>query len=508
MTLLIPAFLWLLIPIALLFYYKSREFVDTVHLFILALIVVALARPVWHQAPQETEIEAREIIIALDISYSMRATDIQPNRYEYAKESINTLLKNNITDNITLMAFTTNPLLLSPPTTDHALVSIALESLNPQYILTKGTSLENLFTKLSSLGYSDAHLILITDGGEERDVEKLNTILAETHLSLTILALGTTRGTTIKKSDGKLLKDESGNLVISRINPLLKQLATSNNATYLLATNSAIDTAQELEQNIENQHQKSKTINKKSQNYNELYGIPLVIALLLFLTIHTRAIKYLFILLAFFGVEAQASFWDTLRLSQAYSAYNSNDFNLSQKYLLNIHEPSLESQVALASSYYKAQRYQKALSIYQSIRTTAPKTKQMLYYNIGNCYSKLKSYKKAKKSYIKALQLGDDADSSYNLSRIILLEEQSSLSFAKPQAEGGESTQSDSEESSEKSSDSNQNSGSGGGKQKSKSDKEKSKKTLLESSPSSKHPTSSKLYELINKGYIYEKEPW
>jgi Ca-activated chloride channel family protein len=269
-----------------------------------------------------------------------------------------------------------------------------------------------------------------------------------------------------------------------------------------------VDTAQEIEQSIENQYQKSKTINKKSQNYNELYGTPLFLALLLFLTIHTRAIKYLFILLAFFGVEAQASFWDTLRLSQAYSAYNSNDFNLSQKYLLNIHKHSLESQVALASSYYKAQRYQKALSIYQSIRTTAPKTKQMLYYNIGNCYSKLNSYKKAKKSYIKALQLGNDADSSYNLSRIILLEEQSSLSFAKPQAEGGESTQRDSEESSEKSSDSNQNSGSGGGNQKSKSDKEKSKKTLLESSPSSKHPTSSKLYELINKGYIYEKEPW
>ena len=508
MTLLSATFLWLLIPIALLFFYRKKEFIDTAHLLVLVLVTIALARPVWHQSPQETQIESREIIIALDISYSMRATDIKPNRYQYAKETINTLLQNSVTDHITLIAFTTNPLLLSPPTTDHALISIALESLNPDYILTKGTSLENLFSKISSLNYTDAHLILITDGGEERDLEKLNTILRDSSLSLTILALGTNRGTTIQKTDGKLLKDASGDLVISRINPLLKELANSNSATYLLATNSATDTAEKLEDTIEEQYQNRKIINKKNQNYNEFYGIPLFLALLLFITIHTRAIKYLMILLAFWGVEAQASFWDTIRLSQAYSAYNAKDFNRSQTYLLKIDEKSLQSQVALASSYYKTQRYQKALTTYQSIRTTAPKIKQMLYYNIANCYSKLKSYKKAKKSYIKALQLGYDEDIQHNLSLVLYLEEESSLSFAKPQAQGGESTQSDSEESSEKSSDNKQNSGSGGGNQKSKSDKEKSKKTLLESSPSTKHPTSSKLYELINKGYIYEKEPW
>ena len=246
MTLLFPSFLWLLFPLVLLLWSSARKLIPMVHLIILVLIVIALSRPVQEEALQEATIEARDIVIALDVSYSMMADDISPSRYTFAKETIAALLEANPADNIMLIAFTTNPLLLSPPTTDHALINIALKNLNPEFIMTKGTSLEKLFKKLAVIKSGHKNLILITDGGEEEDLEKLTTQIHDTDISLTILALGSSQGTTIKNKDGSLLKDEEGNLVISRINPLLERLSSAVSGEYFTASNTAEATAEEL----------------------------------------------------------------------------------------------------------------------------------------------------------------------------------------------------------------------------------------------------------------------
>jgi len=192
MTVLYPSFLWLLIPLIALFWGKrKRDLTTTVHLIVLMLIVIALSRPVFQKGLQERSLEGKDIIIALDVSYSMRAKDIEPTRYEFAKETIQSLLNKNAKDNIMLIAFTTNPLLLSPPTTDHELINIALKSLNPEYILTKGTSLKKLFKKIASMNRSETShksLLLITDGGEDDDLNNLTEQIQKANISLTVRA--------------------------------------------------------------------------------------------------------------------------------------------------------------------------------------------------------------------------------------------------------------------------------------------------------------------------------
>ncbi|MEY3001831.1 MAG: hypothetical protein RLZZ428_206, partial [Pseudomonadota bacterium] len=182
MTFLYPLFLWLIIPLGLLWWQRPRKILTLVHLWILLLLLLSLARPVIEEALEKTDIEGKELIIALDVSYSMQATDIAPTRYDFAKQTITTLLNENPGDNIMLVAFTTNPLLLSPPTTDHGLIKIALESLNPNYILTKGTSLQHLFQKLSLISKGDKNLLLITDGGEESDLAGLTQLAQKAHI--------------------------------------------------------------------------------------------------------------------------------------------------------------------------------------------------------------------------------------------------------------------------------------------------------------------------------------
>lgn len=512
MSILYPSLLWLLLPIGILFYYRTKQITDTVHLLLLALLVLALSRPVVDRGVQERDVEAQEIIIALDVSYSMRAEDIKPNRYTFAVQTIEAFLEKNLNDNITFIAFTTNPLLLSPPTTDHQLISLALKSLRVDHILTHGTSLEKLLHRVSELPMAEKNLILISDGGEEKNDIILNSIILENRIRPIILAMGTTAGATIPKADGTSLKDREGDLVVSRINPLLQSVSVENRGSYITPKRSPEATADALQEALDSVEASRQKISKMSHSYLELYPLPLFIALLLFLLVHTRGIKYLLLLAALFGSQAQASFFDLLKLDNAYEAYAEEEYNRSKEILGSLSIKTLQSQVALANSYYRLGAYQEAIKTYKSIRSTSPQVKQMLYYNIANAYAKLESYDKAKRYYTQVLQLGKDEDAEANLALITLLrEKKTSLGIAHPQSQNNAGSKSEEKEEDERTDtrseeQSSSGAGSGGSEQKQKN---KEKMKLIEERQSKEaQPLSSKVYEMINKGYIHEKQPW
>lgn len=512
-SILYPGFLWLLVPLCILFFYREKKAVETVHLIVLACIVLALSRPILMQGVQESPVKAREYIIALDVSYSMRAKDLPPDRYTFAKQTISALLDLNPADNIMLIAFTTNPLLLSPPTTDHRLINVALKSLNPEYILTKGTSIKKLLKKIADIKQREKYLVLMTDGGEEKEAETLKRLTEKGHIHPIILALGTKQGATVEKADGTLLKDKEGHLVVSRINPLLSSFASETGGVYLVPSSSPEATAQALHKALRSQTEHTQEVTKKQHRHTELYPLPLLVALLLFLAVHTRAAKYLLAILALMGIQAEASILDGYRLHQAYSAYEAHDLNRSEHYLNMLSAPSLQSRFAQASLYYRQGEYDKALRYYLSIQSTSEQVKQSLYYNIGNCYARKGAYGKAKIYYTKALQLGEDADAQANLALVALLEDKKNakLGLAHPKSQGSDVSKSAKQEEDNKKKSRNeeqQSSGGGSGGENSKSKKEQAKHTLVLDPKAKKQPLSSKVYDLINKGYIHEQKPW
>ena len=484
---------------------NTKETTTRVHWVVLILLAVALARPSLSHTLQNASIEGKEIIIALDVSYSMRATDIAPSRYDFGKETIKSLLQLNKGDNVMLLAFTSNPLLLSPPTTDHALITLALESLNPDFILTKGTSIQTLFERVATMKKGHKNLILLTDGGEEENLQKLKELKDNAHISLTILALGTSQGTTLTRENGTLLKDQEKYLVVSRLNPLLKSLSDD----YLEASDSPQATALHLNTLLESHYLQTQKTEKIQRQSIELYQIPLSLAILLFLMVHTRGIKYLLILFAFVGLPAQASFWESYHLYSAYTSYAKADFTQTQSHLKAIETPSLQSQMLLANSYYKQGAYAKAITLYRSIASTSSVTKQQLYYNIANSYAMLQKYQKAKVYYAKALQLGEDADTKHNMALIALRQdkEDTSLGISHPKSQQSNSTPNSSQEQKERKNEEKPSSGSGGGGE-SKTKKAPTPQQLKSDETPPSHPLSSKVYELINQGYIYEKQPW
>ncbi len=514
MTFLYPSFLWLLVPVfTLLFTEKRKSLVGYVHIIVLLFIILVLSQPVVKGALVESKVEAEEIVIALDISYSMRAKDVAPTRYDFAKESIENFLQLNVKDNIMLIVFTSNPLLLSPPTTDHKLIATALKSLNPDYVLTKGTSLKNLFTKIATFKKVKRTVILISDGGEGEDIGELTAELKNENINLIVVGVGSKEGSTVKKSDGSLLKDRDDNLVVTRLHPMLKEFCLEMDGVYMEAKSSPKEIAKALQENIRNNQQEAQTVMKKQYKNFELYPVPLFLALLLFIMLHTKAIKYLVLLFLLMGVHVEASMLDGLYLNSAYKSYKSKDFNTTMSKLKKIEKHSLQSQFALANSYYKLHRYKKAITIYSSILSTSPKVKQKLYYNLANAYVKLRQYDKARSYYVKSLQLGEDKDSLHNLHIVLLLKQksQSSLGIAHPKSESSNSSKSQNKNRSSKQSrdEDKPNSGSGSGEEakKEKNNKQEKSKLILDEQ-AKKQPISSKVYELINKGYIHENQPW
>ena len=513
MSFLYPSWLWLLIPLILYGYLRApRRLKSITHILIAALILIALSRPRIAHTLQPATLEARDILIALDLSYSMRAQDIPPSRYAFARRTIEALLDADTQDNIMLIAFTTNPLILAPPTTDHALVATALRALDPENILTKGTSLERLFALIGTLPPLHREVILITDGGEERDLTRLLKYLDKNDMTLHILAMGTKEGTTIPLPGGKALKDAQQHLVISRLNPLLEQVASQTGGSYTLPQSTPEATAQTLLSHIAEGER--STITKTQRGYTELYQVPLLFAVVLLLALYTRASRYLLLLFALAHIPLEASMLEEWQLAHAYDLYAQGDYNQSLALLKRIETPSLQQRYALASACYRMGAYERALALYRTIRTTSPVLKQKLYYNIANTYAQLHTYDKAKVYYTKALQLGEDADALHNLKVVTFAAAQKKQAGRTlPRSEGAQSKGASEEmTASKKEEGDSQNSGAGsggGGEKRAKASAKEEKRLLLpDKKNETKQPLGSKVYELINKGYIREKQPW
>ena len=506
-----------LIPIYFI-YKKHINIQKQTKLLYLSLIFMflAMARPSYENTYTEQEFNAHDYIIALDASYSMQANDLKPSRYILAKTAIKRLIANHPKDKFTIFAFTSSTLLISPPTTDTAISIMALDALNPAYILTKSTSLKNLFQSIAKLPIKQKNLIIFTDGGDEHNINTLTKLAKRNNIIPYIIATATQKGTALKK-DGKYIKNLHKSIVISKINPMLIDLANSTGGKYY-QLNSLSD-IQSLSYDLQRRETKKEHI--KVKTYKEFFYIPLLIALLLYLTGITRITERIFIFfsfLLFIPHTAKADLLDFHYIHKANIAYKEKQYKTAAINFQQI-SPSTISYYNIASSYYKAGHYKKAIKFYMQIRTKDKYLKEKIFYNLGNCAVKLKKYNQAKKYYINALNLTTDKDALYNLTllRNLKLKNSKDISELLPKNKNSsvkkslkkhtnkKAQKNNSSKSSSNRSASTQSNGSGTSKKK---QQQKSAILKLKDKQKSTYRFAYKAYEKINKGYTDEKEPW
>ena len=515
MILLNPFVLFGLLPLYLI-YKKSAPHNKGKKILFLAVLFMffAMTRPALLQTPSQQSIQTHEYIIALDASFSMQATDLKPNRYNVAKKAIKRLIKQHPRDRFTLFVFTSNALLISPPTNDTELSILALDALNPHYILTKGTHLETLIRKVAQLPVKEKNLLIFSDGGTQNNLQKLTQLIQTNHIHPYFIATATQEGAPLKQ--GKhYLKNTHNALVISKINPLLEQLAlTCKGSYYQLTTPDEIDSLSKELFNTQTYNHKKKL----SSNPKELFFIPLFIALLLFLVSVTKLqifFPFALLLITLTPNKAKASILDFYYKKAAKTNY------LHKHYLQASHDfqkltPSPQSYYNIATSYYKAKKYSQALYYYKHIKTSNKQLKQKILYNMANCTVALQHYSQARKLYRETLALGFDNDALYNLHLLqkYHLKERKNLQDllpSQPQKKQKNREKSTHKQTKKATGNSNiptkaPNTAQGAGKktiQKEQTIQQPSKKQKQHN-----YRFSYKAYELINKGYTSEKEPW
>lgn len=204
----------------------------------LALLVLMLARP---QAGSSVETEKRkgiEAVITMDVSNSMLATDVTPNRLERAKMIVSNLIDKMKEDKIALQVFAGEAYPQLPVTNDYVSARMFLEPITPGMVSLQGTNLASAirlaaqsFTQAKGVGKA---IVVITDGEdhEEGAVEAAREA-ARQGLRVYVLGVGRPDGAEIPTVEG-FLRDESGNVVRSCLNEdMCREVAEAGKGAYI-----------------------------------------------------------------------------------------------------------------------------------------------------------------------------------------------------------------------------------------------------------------------------------
>jgi Ca-activated chloride channel family protein len=222
--------------------------------FILQLIAVSagiimLSRPQFGSKIEDIKKQGVEVIIALDVSNSMLAEDIQPDRLTRAKQAISRLVDNLDNDKIGLIVFAGDAYIQIPVTTDYISAKMFLSSINPNIVPKQGTAIGaaiDLGMRSFSPGEGKSKaMIIITDGeNHEDDPVKEAEEASKAGIVIHTLGIGSTEGVPIPiLINGKrdYLKDADGNTVVTKLDEeILKKIALATNGNYVRASNSNI----------------------------------------------------------------------------------------------------------------------------------------------------------------------------------------------------------------------------------------------------------------------------
>jgi Ca-activated chloride channel homolog len=222
--------------------------------FILQLIafsagIIMLSRPQFGSKIEDVKKQGVEVIIALDVSNSMLAEDIQPNRLTRAKQAISRLVDNLDNDKIGLIVFAGDAYTQIPITTDYVSAKMFLSTISPEMVPKQGTAIGaaiSLAVKSFSPGEGKSKaIIIITDGeNHEDDPVAVAEEASKAGIIIHTIGIGSTEGVPLPLLNNgrkEFLKDIEGNTVISKLDEdILKKIAVSSNGNYVRASNSNI----------------------------------------------------------------------------------------------------------------------------------------------------------------------------------------------------------------------------------------------------------------------------
>jgi len=212
-----------------------------------ALLILALARPQFGTRVETVRRRGQDVMVAVDLSRSMLAEDVTPNRLDRARLAILRLIRNLDGDRIGLVAFAGDAFVQSPLTVDYTAAAMFLNAMDPDMMPVQGTDLgEALRMSLDALdqgGREDRILVLVTDGEDhEGSIEAQLQRAASAGVRIHTVGIGSTEGVPIPEGPAggggqSFKRDEEGNVVTTRLDEAtLRAVAEATGGSFVRVT--------------------------------------------------------------------------------------------------------------------------------------------------------------------------------------------------------------------------------------------------------------------------------
>lgn len=368
------------------------------------LSVIALAGPSWQRLPMPVFQLKKATVILMDMSMSMRATDLSPDRFTQSRFKALDYINGIKEGELALVSFAGDAFVISPLTQDHNNVRLLLPELSPDIMPVQGSNLEAALVLADQLlkqgGYVQGDVVLFTDGFASSDYTRLRELMDNWPHRLSVLAFGTAQGAPVRLSNGELLKDRQGAIVLPRV-PLvqLQQLAELRSGVFAVAGSEdndveALLALKPLDKKTDSDEQQ-KLFGDQWQD-NAVYLVWLVLPFALWL--HKRGALTVFVLVLFMP-KAEAFEWSDLWQTQqqkAQESYQQGDYSSAWQ---NFEDPLWKGNAA-----YKAEDYAAAEQSYRQLDTADS------LYNLGNSLAQQKKYQDAIEAYQQALTKNPELD--------------------------------------------------------------------------------------------------
>ena len=253
----------------------------------LCFMVLLLARPQFGPKMETVTRQGIETVIALDISNSMLAEDVAPNRLEKSKNIISKLVEGFADDKVGLIVFAGDAFIQLPITSDFISAKIFLESIDPGLIARQGTNIKaaidmatRSFTPKEGVGKA---IIIITDGeNHEGGAMEAAKSAAEKGMMVYVMGVGSPEGAPIPVGSGEYRRDKKGNVIVTRLNEqMCQEIAAAGNGMYIRIDNT--NNAQRILQKEIDKLAKADIETTTYSEYDEQFAVMAWIAFVLLL---------------------------------------------------------------------------------------------------------------------------------------------------------------------------------------------------------------------------------
>jgi Ca-activated chloride channel homolog len=258
----------------------------------LASFVIALVNPQFGTKLETVKREGVDVVFAVDVSKSMLAEDIAPNRLEKSKQLVTQIINNLASDRVGIIAYAGSAFPQLPITTDYAAAKMFLQNMNTDMLSSQGTAIREAI-ELSQTYFNDAEqtnrvLFLISDGEDhEGNIEGIAEEAAKKGIRIVTIGVGTTKGGPIPEKRRGITqsykKDNSGETVITRLNEgTLQEIAAAANGKYIdgRVTSQVVDEVTEILQNMDKKEFESQQIAEYKSQFQWFLGLGMLFLLL------------------------------------------------------------------------------------------------------------------------------------------------------------------------------------------------------------------------------------